>query len=54
MANLVFLPDEEQIKSGTCLRFNDACGTGGMLTVAEASLDPKPRKRRATPTCRRR
>ena len=38
MANLVFLPVEEQIKSGTYLLFDDACGTGGMLTVAEETL----------------
>ena len=37
-ANLVFLPVEEQIKSGTYLLFDDACGTGGMLTVAEETL----------------
>ncbi len=38
MANLVFLPVEGQIKSGTYLLFDDACGTGGMLTVAEETL----------------
>ncbi len=38
MANLVFLPVEDQIKSGTYLLFDDACGTGGMLTVAEETL----------------
>ena len=38
MANLVFLPVEDQIKSGTYLLFDDACGTGGMLTVAEQTL----------------
>ena len=38
MANLVFLPVEAQIKSGTYLLFDDACGTGGMLTVAEETL----------------
>ena len=38
MANLVFLPIEKQLKSGTYLLFDDACGTGGMLTVAEETL----------------
>lgn len=38
MANLVFLPIESQLKSGTYLLFDDACGTGGMLTVAEETL----------------
>ena len=38
MANLVFLPVEDQLKSGTYLIFDDACGTGGMLTVAEETL----------------
>jgi len=39
MANLVFLPIESELKSGTYLLFDDACGTGGMLTVAEETLD---------------
>lgn len=39
MANLVFLPIEEQIKSGTYLLYDCACGTGGMLTVAEETLE---------------
>jgi type I restriction enzyme M protein len=38
MANLVFLPVEHQLKSGTYLLYDDACGTGGMLTVAEETL----------------
>nr|WP_281375271.1 class I SAM-dependent DNA methyltransferase [Aquabacterium terrae] len=38
MANLVFLPVEEKLKSGTYLLYDDACGTGGMLTVAEETL----------------
>ena len=38
MANLVFRPIEEQIKSGTYLLYDCACGTGGMLTVAEETL----------------
>lgn len=38
MANLVFLPIEAKIKSGTYLLYDCACGTGGMLTVAEETL----------------
>ncbi len=45
MANLVFLPVEDQIKSGTYLLFDDACGTGGMLTVAEETLTAIGKKR---------
>ena len=38
MANLVFLPIATAIKSGTYLFYDCACGTGGMLTVAEETL----------------
>jgi type I restriction enzyme M protein len=38
MANLVFLPMQKEIKSGTYLLYDCACGTGGMLTVAEETL----------------
>ena len=38
MANLVFLPIEDEIKSGTYLLYDCACGTGGMLTVGEETL----------------
>src|SRR5882762_4719100 len=38
MANLLFLPVETEIKSGTYLLYDCACGTGGMLTVAEETL----------------
>ena len=38
MANLVFLPIEDRLKSGTYLLYDCACGTGGMLTVAEETL----------------
>jgi type I restriction enzyme M protein len=38
MADLIFLPIAEQIESGTYLVYDGACGTGGMLTVAEARL----------------
>ena len=38
MANLVFLPIEADLKSGTYLLYDDACGTGGILTVAAETL----------------
>ncbi len=38
MAKLVFLPVADQIESGTYLLYDGACGTGGMLTVAEETL----------------
>jgi type I restriction enzyme M protein len=38
MANLVFLPIETRLKSGLYLIYDCACGTGGMLTVAEETL----------------
>lgn len=38
MANLIFLPIAKQIESGTYLVYDGACGTGGMLTVAEDTL----------------
>ena len=38
MANLVFLPIQDRIKSGTYMLYDCACGTGGMLTVAEDTL----------------
>lgn len=38
MANLIFLPVDKEIKSGTYLLYDCACGTGGMLTVAEQTL----------------
>ena len=38
MAKLVFLPVADQIDSGTYLVYDGACGTGGMLTVAEETL----------------
>jgi type I restriction enzyme M protein len=39
MAKLVFVPIADQITSGTYLLYDGACGTGGMLTVAEDSLN---------------
>jgi len=38
MAKLLFLPIAEKIQSGTYLLYDGACGTGGMLTVAEDTL----------------
>ena len=38
MARLIFLPVAEQIESTTYLLYDGACGTGGMLTVAEETL----------------
>jgi type I restriction enzyme M protein len=38
MAKLIFLPVAGQIESGTYLLYDGACGTGGMLTVAEETL----------------
>ena len=37
-ANLVFLPVAGEIESSTYLLYDGACGTGGMLTVAEETL----------------
>lgn len=38
MAKLIFLPIADQIESGSYLLYDGACGTGGMLTVAEDTL----------------
>jgi len=38
MARLIFLPIADQITDGTYLLYDGACGTGGMLTVAEETL----------------
>ncbi len=38
MAKLIFLPIADDIESGTYLLYDGACGTGGMLTVAEEAL----------------
>jgi type I restriction enzyme M protein len=45
MANLVFLPIEAEIKSGTYLLYDCACGTGGMLTVGEETVTAIAAKR---------
>ncbi len=39
MARLIFEPIAAQIESGTYLLYDGACGTGGMLTVAEETLE---------------
>lgn len=38
MADIIFLPIADKIESGTYLVYDGACGTGGMLTVAEERL----------------
>ena len=38
MAHLVFLPVADAVQSGTYLVYDGACGTGGMLSVAEETL----------------
>jgi len=38
MAKLIFLPVADRIESATYLLYDGACGTGGMLTVAEETL----------------
>jgi len=45
MANLIFLPIANQIESGTYLLYDGACGTGGMLTVAEDTLQKLAQER---------
>ena len=45
MAHLVFLPVADAVKSGTYLVYDGACGTGGMLTVAEDTLTELAGKR---------
>ena len=44
MAKLIFLPIADEIESGTYLLYDGACGTGGMLTVAEETLDELARE----------
>jgi type I restriction enzyme M protein len=44
MAKLLFLPIAGEIESGTYLLYDDACGTGGMLTVAEETLQELARQ----------
>ena len=51
MANLVFLPIEAEVKSGTYLLYDCACGTGGMLTVGEETLTAIGAKRAQQVKC---
>jgi len=44
MARLVFLPIAAEIESGTYLLYDGALGTGGMLTVAEETLQELARQ----------
>ena len=39
MSNLIFVPIADRIKSGGYMLYDCACGTGGMLTVAEDTLN---------------
>lgn len=39
MARMIFLPVADQLESGTYLLYDGACGTGGMLTVAQETLE---------------
>ncbi len=45
MAKLVFLPIADEIESGTYLLYDGACGTGGMLTVGEETLQQLAQER---------
>ena len=45
MARLVFLPVADEVRSGTYLVYDGACGTGGMFTVAEQTLAQLARER---------
>ena len=45
MARLIFLPIADDIKSSTYLLYDGACGTGGMLTVAEETLQRLAKER---------
>jgi len=51
MANLVFRPIEAEVKSGTYLLYDCACGTGGMLTVGEETLRAIAAKRSQQVEC---
>jgi len=45
MARLVFMPIADKVESGTYLLYDGACGTGGMLTVAEETLEQLAKER---------
>lgn len=44
MADLILLPIADKIESGTYLVYDGACGTGGMLTVAQERLQELARE----------
>ena len=44
MANLIFYPIADDIRDATYRVYDGACGTGGMLTVAEETLDALARE----------
>ncbi len=50
MAKLIFVPIADRITSGTYLVYDGACGTGGMLTVAEETLQELARAQHKTVT----
>jgi type I restriction enzyme M protein len=45
MARLIFMPIADKIESGTYLLYDGACGTGGMLTVAEETMQQLAKER---------
>jgi len=45
MAELVFQPIADEIDSGTYLLYDGACGTGGMLSIAEETLQEMAKAR---------
>ena len=45
MADLIFLPIADKIKDGTYTCYDGACGTGGMLTIAQDRLNEHAAKR---------
>lgn len=45
MTDLVFVPVADQIKDATYSCYDGACGTGGMLTVAQARLEQLAKRR---------
>lgn len=45
MTNLIFYPIWDDIKDGTYRVYDGACGTGGMLTVAEETLEQLAQRR---------
>lgn len=44
MAEMIFAPAADKVDSGTYLLYDGACGTGGMLTVAEETLKELAKK----------